>query len=51
MAFVRKSPWVMKSVRRIKFTKKPEAIPDSKGRILLFKEDQEKTVHGDVAVR
>jgi hypothetical protein len=51
MAFVRKSSWVMKSVGRVKFTKKPEAIPDSKGRIHLFKEDQEKTVHGDVAVR
>jgi hypothetical protein len=51
MTLVRESPRIMKSVRGVEFTEKPEAIPDSKGRILLFKEDQEKTVHGDVAVR
>jgi hypothetical protein len=50
MAFVRKSTWIMKSARGKEFTQKPKAIPHSKRAILLFKEDQEKTIHRDVTV-
>jgi hypothetical protein len=49
MALVGKSTWIMKSTRGIESATKPKAISHPKRGIFLFKIDQQKAVHGDVA--
>jgi hypothetical protein len=51
MAFIGKSTWIMKPARGIESTTKPKTIPHSERGVFLFKENQEKTVHGDVGAR
>jgi hypothetical protein len=50
VAFVRKPAWIMKSMRGIKFTQKTKAIPHSKQRIFLLKENEEKPIYRDTTV-
>jgi len=51
MTFIGKSTWIVKPARGIESTTKPKTISYSKRGILVFEENQDKTVHRDVAAR
>ncbi len=50
MAFIGKSPRIMKSPRSVEPALKPKAISHAEGGIFFFEEDQKKPVHGDGTV-
>jgi hypothetical protein len=51
MALVGKSTWIMKTTGGIESATKPKTISHSKRGVLVFNEDQDKTVYRDGAAR